>query len=56
MSMRSPPSSDTTAWTREPFSPTQAPTGSIDSSRLYTAIFVRPPTSRAISRISTIPW
>ena len=34
MSIRSPPNSDTTAWTREPLSPTQAPTGSMDSSWL----------------------
>ncbi len=56
MSMRSPLSSETTACTREPFNPTHAPTGSMESSRLDTAIFVRPPTSRASSRISTIPW
>ena len=54
MSMRSPPSSLTTAWTREPLRPTQAPTGSIASSREKTAILVRLPTSRAAARISTI--
>src|SRR5207249_2977105 len=49
MSMRSPPSSFTTAWTREPLSPTQAPTGSIESSRDETAILVRLPASRALA-------
>src|ERR671916_753240 len=39
MSMRSPASSLTTACTREPLSPTHAPTGSTWSSREYTAIF-----------------
>jgi hypothetical protein len=34
MSMRSPRSSCTTACTREPFTPTQAPTGSTSDSRL----------------------
>jgi len=53
--MRSPASSFTTACTREPLSPTHAPTGSIASSREKTAIFVRLPTSRAVARISTIP-
>ena len=47
MSMRSPPSSFTTACTREPLRPTHAPTGSIESSRENTAILVRLPTSRA---------
>jgi len=44
MSMRSPLSSFTTAWTREPLSPTQAPTR-IDAclSRDQTAILVRLP-------------
>jgi hypothetical protein len=55
MSIRSPPSSLTTACTREPFRPTHAPTGSIESSREKTAIFVRLPTSRALARMSTIP-
>ena len=55
MSMRSPLSSFTTAWTREPLRPTQAPTASIASSREMTATLVRLPTSRAISRISMIP-
>ena len=54
MSMRSPPSSLTTACTREPLRPTHAPTGSIESSRENTAIFVRLPTSRAAARISTM--
>ena len=43
----SPPSSLTTAWTRLPRMPTQAPTGSIDSSLVLTAIFARLPASRA---------
>src|SRR3989442_665451 len=54
MSMRSPFSSFTTACTREPFIPTHAPTGSIESSRDETAILVRLPASRAVARISTI--
>ena len=54
MSMRSPPSSLTTVCTREPLRPTQAPTGSMLSSRENTAIFVRLPTSRAVARISTM--
>jgi hypothetical protein len=44
--MRSPPSSFTTACTRAPLRPTQAPTGSTASSREKTAILVRLPTSR----------
>ncbi len=47
MSIFSPRSSCTTAWTREPFMPTQAPTGSTSASRLVTAIFERAPGSRA---------
>src|SRR5437773_2378143 len=54
MAMRLPPSSFTTACTREPLSPTHAPTGSIESSRELTAILVRLPASRAVARISTI--
>ena len=54
MSIRSPPSSFTTACTREPLRPTQAPTGSMASSREITATLVRLPTSRAMARISTI--
>src|SRR5262245_35368950 len=54
MSIRSPFSSLTTACTRDPLSPTQAPTGSIPSSRDQTAILVRLPASRAVARISTI--
>src|SRR5947207_1866435 len=54
MSMRSPFNSFTTACTREPFIPTHAPTGSIESSRDETAILVRLPASRAVARISTI--
>src|SRR5207247_4096225 len=41
MSIFSPRSSRTTAWTREPFIPTQAPTGSTARSREATAILVR---------------
>ena len=55
MSMRSPLSSWTTAWTRLPFMPTQAPTGSTSLSRDTTAIFERPPGSRAAAWIVTIP-
>ena len=43
MSIRSPPSSFTTACTREPLRPTQAPTGSMASSREMTATLVRLP-------------
>src|SRR3989475_2271281 len=53
ISIRSPPSSFTTACTREPFKPTHAPTGSMASSREATAILVRLPASRAVARIST---
>src|SRR3989441_998394 len=55
ISIRSPPSSFTTACTREPFKPTHAPTGSMASSREATAILVRLPASRAVARISTTP-
>src|ERR1044071_2859923 len=47
MSIFSPRSSCTTAWTREPLMPTQAPTGSTSASRLVRAIFEREPGSRA---------
>src|SRR5262249_50039248 len=50
-----PRSSCTTACTRLPFMPTQAPTGSTSPSRLATAILVRPPGSRATASITTTP-
>ena len=43
MSIFSPCSSWTTAWTRLPFMPTQAPTGSIELSWLITPILARLP-------------
>ena len=43
MSIFSPCSSPTTACTREPRMPTQAPTGSIEESREITAILAREP-------------
>jgi hypothetical protein len=55
MSMRSPRSSCTTACTRLPFIPTQAPTGSTSLSRETTAIFARPPGSRAADSMRTMP-
>jgi hypothetical protein len=55
MSIFSPRSSWTTAWTREPFMPTQAPTGSTSESRLETAILERAPGSRAAATMRTIP-
>jgi len=55
MSIRSPASSLTMLCTREPLSPTQAPTGSMASSREMTATLVRLPASRARARISTTP-
>jgi hypothetical protein len=55
MSIFSPRSSCTTACTREPFMPTQAPTGSTSESRLVTAIFERAPGSRAAATILTMP-
>jgi hypothetical protein len=55
MSMRSPRSSCTTACTRLPFMPTQAPTGSTSESRDATAIFERAPGSRAAETIETMP-
>src|SRR5881396_22699 len=58
MSIFSPCSSFTTACTREPRMPTQAPTGSTDESREITAILARDPGSRAkiavISRDSSV--
>jgi hypothetical protein len=47
MSIFSPCISCTTAWTRLPFMPTQAPTGSIELSWLMTPILARLPGSRA---------
>jgi hypothetical protein len=41
MSIFSPCSSATTAWTREPRMPTQAPTGSMEESFDRTAILAR---------------
>ena len=55
MSIFSPWSSLTTAWTREPRMPTQAPTGSIELSRDVTAIFAREPGSRATDFTSMTP-
>ena len=55
MSIFSPCSSPTTACTREPRMPTQAPTGSIEESREITAILAREPGSRATAFISTMP-
>ena len=55
MSIFSPRSSCTTACTREPFMPTQAPTGSTSLSRLATAILARPPGSRAAASMTTMP-
>ena len=47
--------SPTTACTREPRMPTQAPTGSMELSRLTTAILARLPQSRATPLISMMP-
>ena len=55
MSIFSPCISWTTAWTRLPFMPTQAPTGSIDESWLITPILARLPGSRAAALISMMP-
>ena len=52
MSTFSPCSSCTTAWTRLPRMPTQAPIGSIELSWLSTAILARLPGSRATALIS----
>jgi hypothetical protein len=43
------------AWTRLPFMPTQAPTGSIELSWLITPILARLPGSRAAALISMMP-
>ena len=55
MSIFSPCSSATTACTREPLMPTQAPTGSMELSLEITAILARLPGSRATARISMTP-
>ena len=55
MSIFSPCSSPTTACTRWPRMPTQAPTGSIEESLEMTAILARQPGSRATDLISTMP-
>ena len=55
MSIFSPCSSATTAWTREPRMPTQAPTGSMPLSFEMTAILARQPGSRATALISMMP-
>ncbi len=55
MSIFSPASSLTTACTRLPRMPTQAPTGSIELSLLRTAILARLPGSRATEWISMMP-
>jgi hypothetical protein len=47
MSIFSPCNSPTTAWTRLPRIPTQAPTGSMEESLEITAILARLPGSRA---------
>ena len=55
MSIFSPCNSLTTACTREPRMPTQAPTGSIEESFETTAILAREPGSRATDFTSTMP-
>ncbi len=55
MSIFSPESSETTACTREPRIPTQAPTGSMDESREITPILAREPGSRATAFTSITP-
>ena len=55
MSIFSPCSSPTTAWTRLPRMPTQAPTGSIERLLEMTAILARLPGSRATALISMMP-
>ena len=52
ISILSLPSSDDTAWTLEPLIPTQAPTGSILPSFVFTAIFDLDPASLATPLIS----
>ena len=55
MSIFSPLSSDTTALTLEPFTPTHEPTGSTLGFFDNTAILVLEPASLAILLISTVP-
>ncbi len=55
MSTFSPCSSFTTACTREPRMPTQAPTGSMEESREVTPILAREPGSRATAFTSMMP-
>ena len=55
MSIFSPRSSRMMAWTRVPFMPTQAPTGSTSRSREKTATLARSPASRTAPRIITVP-
>ena len=55
MSIFSPCSSPTTACTRLPRMPTQAPTGSMPLSFEITAILARLPGSRATALISMMP-
>ena len=55
MSIFSPRSSRMIDWTRVPFIPTQAPTGSTSRSREKTATFARSPASRTAPRIITVP-
>ena len=55
MSIFSPRSSRMMDWTRMPFMPTQAPTGSTSLSRDMTAILVRSPASRAMALMVTVP-
>ena len=55
MSIFSPRSSRMMDCTREPFMPTQAPTGSTSRSRDVTAILARSPGSRTAPLITTVP-
>ena len=55
MSIFSPRSSRMMDCTRMPFMPTQAPTLSTSRSRLWTAILVRSPASRAHPLMVTVP-
>ena len=55
MSIFSPRSSSTMAFTRCPLGPTHAPMASTLGSSDHTAIFVRLPASRAMDRTSTVP-
>ena len=55
ISIFSPLNSWTTLWTRVPFIPTHAPTGSISESLDVTAIFARFPGSRAATIMVTMP-